>query len=253
MSGFDINQLLKTEGIEAQVKSSRLHEIPLEKIQTNTKNFYPIELITELASSIEDHGLLTPVAVFEMENGMYRLVSGHQRLQAHKLLELPTIPSIIVEREEGLNDKLAEADETLLVITGNFQREKTTEIILEEVRNCNDIFELYKQEGRIDTGTLKRDWIGKQIGKTGRTVQNYLKQIEEESENEEELSIKKPKPSPTKQIVSKFHKFYANEIESLINNAHSYQFTEAEKRHLMNTFNGIKTAMKTLIDEFSNE
>ena len=122
------------------------------------------------------------------------------------------------------------------------------------MRNCNDIFELYKQEGRIDTGTLKRDWIGKQIGKTGRTVQNYLKQIEEEFEIiEEELVVDKPKPSPTKQIVSKFHKFYINEVESLIENAHSYQFNDAETRHLINTFNGISTAMETLVDQFTNK
>lgn len=69
--------------------------------------------IRELASSIQQHGLLQPILVRPVENEL-ELVAGHRRLQACKSLRWRTIPCIIKE----LDDK--EAYEIQLV--ENIQR-----------------------------------------------------------------------------------------------------------------------------------
>lgn len=76
-------------------------DIPVEDIVFNPNNtiFSKMdtdETISELAKSIEDRGLLTPITVFKYGD-KYMLISGERRTKAYMLLNRRTIPANIFE------------------------------------------------------------------------------------------------------------------------------------------------------------
>ena len=74
---------LKAAASDSFIDSLKMLEV--EDIIPNESNFYEITEIEELAEDIERQGLMSVLVVTE-DNGKYRLVSGHRRLAAVKLL-----------------------------------------------------------------------------------------------------------------------------------------------------------------------
>lgn len=80
---FDITKALgdigrKPEGAGAETRRE-LRYIPLQRIDTNPRNFYSVEGIDELAENIRMFGLMEPLIVKELPSGRYMLISGHRR------------------------------------------------------------------------------------------------------------------------------------------------------------------------------
>lgn len=80
---FDIAKALgdisrKPEGAGAETRRE-LRYIPLQRIDTNPRNFYSVEGIDELAENIRMFGLMEPLIVKELPSGRYMLISGHRR------------------------------------------------------------------------------------------------------------------------------------------------------------------------------
>ncbi|MFI3255522.1 MAG: ParB/RepB/Spo0J family partition protein [Eubacteriales bacterium] len=73
------------------------------------------ESLTELLESIKQHGVTTPIIVRSKGQGAFEIISGHRRVKACELLELPTIPAFI----RNLDD-----DEAVFqMVDTNIQRE----------------------------------------------------------------------------------------------------------------------------------
>ena len=97
----DENNAEKTETVD---NSQKVVEINVELIDPNPfqprKVFSDDELV-ELAESIEQHGLIQPIAVRKVGD-RYQLISGERRTRASKLAGLPTIKAQVYE---NLDDK----------------------------------------------------------------------------------------------------------------------------------------------------
>ena len=95
------NNAEKTETVD---NSQRVVEISVDLIDPNPfqprKVFSDDELV-ELAESIEQHGLIQPIAVRKVGD-RYQLISGERRTRASKLAGLPTIKAQVYE---NLDDK----------------------------------------------------------------------------------------------------------------------------------------------------
>src|SRR3990167_2978478 len=63
------------------------------------------EKLEELRVSIRDHGLINPIQVRAL-NGRYELIAGSRRLRAHRLLNLATIKTMVLEVDEKEADLL---------------------------------------------------------------------------------------------------------------------------------------------------
>lgn len=105
--------------LENRLADSVVENVEIRLIKTSRYSIrhsteLEISKIKELASSIQQHGLLQPILVRPVEDYL-EVVAGHRRLQACKSLRWRTIPCIIKE----LNDK--EAYEVQLV--ENIQRQ----------------------------------------------------------------------------------------------------------------------------------
>lgn len=71
--------------------------------------------IGDLASSIRELGVLSPVIVRKAGDGLYDLVAGQRRFLACRKLGLPTIPATVM-------DDLSDADSTVVSLVENVQR-----------------------------------------------------------------------------------------------------------------------------------
>lgn len=78
---FDITKALGDIGRKPAGTETRreLRYIPLQRIDTNPRNFYSVEGIDELAENIRMFGLMEPLIVKELPSGRYMLISGHRR------------------------------------------------------------------------------------------------------------------------------------------------------------------------------
>ncbi|MBI4979671.1 MAG: ParB N-terminal domain-containing protein [Spirochaetes bacterium] len=150
-------------------------EIPLSDIdvnyQRNIRDTY--ESIDELAESIEREGLLSPITVYQSENGKYVPLWGYRRLKAYQRLceshsstKYQKIPCIIKPREVVDTENI-----DVLMIIENVQRENLKII---ELRNG---LEVLRKRG------LTHAEIGSAIGKKVGYVRQIYAALSSLSEN----------------------------------------------------------------------
>lgn len=117
LSSFD--DLFQTDESREDLKKEKLTEIPLAKIQSFPDHPYQVkddESMDLLVDSIKSRGLIQPILVRPIENGMYEMVSGHRRKRAFELLGIDKIPARVQEltRDEAI----------LSMVDSNLQREE---------------------------------------------------------------------------------------------------------------------------------
>jgi ParB family transcriptional regulator, chromosome partitioning protein len=99
----------------------RIVEIELTKLRPNPdqpRKVFNEETIKELASSIEQHGLIQPISVIPVpESDGFVIVAGERRYRAHQHLGKTTITAIITK---GNSDEIA--------LIENIQREDLSPI-----------------------------------------------------------------------------------------------------------------------------
>ena len=94
-----------------------LRQIRLDEIQAdpnNARKTFDSAGLQELADSISEQGLIQPVTVRITDSGTVQLIAGERRFRACQILEMETIPAIVME----MDDKAA----TLAGLIENLQR-----------------------------------------------------------------------------------------------------------------------------------
>lgn len=88
---------------DSNQKRKEIIPLPLDKL-TPFKNhpfkLYSKEKLEEMAASIRNRGVDTPIIVRKSENGNYEIIAGHNRVEASRLAGYETIPGIIVEVDD---------------------------------------------------------------------------------------------------------------------------------------------------------
>ncbi len=73
-------------------------ELKLMEIEPNKhqpRQNFDEQSLEELADSIKEHGVLSPILVVRQENGFYRIVAGERRWRAAKMAGMKTIPAMV--------------------------------------------------------------------------------------------------------------------------------------------------------------
>ena len=86
LSSFD--DLFQTDESREDMKREKLMDIPISMIQDFPDHPYKVkddENMAELVESVKTRGLIQPVLVRPIDNGMYEMVSGHRRKRAFEL------------------------------------------------------------------------------------------------------------------------------------------------------------------------
>jgi len=99
-------------------KSSNTIDVPIESIASpkfHDRRWHDKMAIVELSKSIEATGLIYPIIVRRVGEGLERII-GYRRIEAYKILGRKTIPAVILD---NIDDDMA----ILLMATENMQRE----------------------------------------------------------------------------------------------------------------------------------
>ena len=134
--------------------------IALELIRPNPyqpRKTFEEERLNDLASSIQQHGILQPIVLRQTVQGYY-IVVGERRFRASKLAGLTEVPAIIKE--------LSDEDMMELAIIENLQREDLNAIEEAESYKNDDRFEHYS------TRSLRR------LGKSRPYIANMLRLLQ---------------------------------------------------------------------------
>src|SRR3990167_724292 len=81
-----------------------LAEISVDLIKPNPwqpRKVFNEEALKELSASIKEHGVLQPLVVVPLPDGMYQLIVGERRLRASKMAGLTKAPGLVGGFLEG--------------------------------------------------------------------------------------------------------------------------------------------------------
>ncbi|NNL01781.1 MAG: ParB/RepB/Spo0J family partition protein, partial [Eudoraea sp.] len=134
-------------------------ELDIDTIDVNPfqpRSHFNDETLKELASSINELGVIQPITVRKSDFNKFQLVSGERRYRASKLIGLKTIPAYI---------RIANDQESLeMALVENIQRQDLDpiEIALSYNRLINEI-------------GLTQEKLSERVGKKRSTIANYLR------------------------------------------------------------------------------
>ena len=154
---------VKAEEAEAKVEDKEVSSggiayIDINDIKPNStqpRKIFDEEKLQELASSIEEHGLIQPIVLRKVSKG-YEIVAGERRWRAARLIGIKELPCIIRE--------LTDEENMLLAIIENMQREDLNPI--EEAEGISQM---------IDTYGLTQEQVSKSVGKSRPYITNSLR------------------------------------------------------------------------------
>lgn len=169
MAKFDITKFAEALPDRADLPESGMtREIPVGDILDNPRNFYPRpdnNALGALMESIQANGLLEPPTVVPDADGKYRLISGHSRMAALRLLAANQDEAVAKQFSTVLCRVLpamTEEQEVCAVIEANRQRVKSNALLAQEAENLKESYIRRKKAGEAFPVGL-RDWIAKEM------------------------------------------------------------------------------------------
>lgn len=137
-------------------------QIPLNKIDVNSKNFYAVDDVTALMDSIELIGVQQPLVVLPVD-GRYRLIAGHRRFKALSELGKETAPCVI---QSGLTET---EEQLALILTNSTVRELTYAERVEQARKLKELFIKRREEGAKLPGRI-RDMVAEAMQESASNI-----------------------------------------------------------------------------------
>lgn len=148
-----------TTDIKGAASNSYIDNIKMIKIadiETNAENFYSLPDIEDLAEDIDRQGLIHSLAVAKISSEKYKLISGHRRLTAIKLLiengkwNNETVPCYVITA------KKSDAEMNLdLIMLNHTQRKYSDADIFKEHEELKKIFTQLEADGVEIKGRLR--------------------------------------------------------------------------------------------------
>ncbi len=150
--GRGLDSLFDQNNTDAEsVLEIRLSEIEPNKNQP--RRDFDAQAISELADSIREHGLLQPILVRPLENGMYQIIAGERRWRACREAELSTVPVIVKNMDDCRTMEVS--------IIENLQRE-----------DLNPVEEALGFKSLMDTYGLTQEEAAQRVGKSRSVIAN---------------------------------------------------------------------------------
>lgn len=155
------------KGLDALITSLHINEddkiveIPLSKLRANPyqpRKTFDEKGIAELAASIKEHGVISPIIVREVLKG-YEIIAGERRWRASQVANAATIPAVV--------RKFTDQQVMEIALIENVQREDL---------NAMEIAIAY--QSLIDSFQLTQEELSAKVGKSRSHIANFLRLLQ---------------------------------------------------------------------------
>ena len=130
--------------------------VDIEPNPEQPRSDFDEDSLEELAMSIKEHGVITPIIVKKADNGFYQIVAGERRWRASKRAGLKKIPAIVKEFTQIQTQEVA--------LIENLQR-----------KDLNPVEEALGYKKLMDDFSLTQEEIATKMGKSRSSVANSLR------------------------------------------------------------------------------
>ncbi len=139
-----------------------IQNIKISKIEPNkaqARKKFDEDKLTELAESIRQHGVISPILLAPKGDDRYEIIAGERRWRAAHKAELKEIPAIVLDVNNMTKQELEE-----ISLIENIQRENLNPI--EEARAYKQLIEDYH---------LKQDEVAERVSKSRTAITNSMR------------------------------------------------------------------------------
>ncbi len=154
--GSGLDSLFEQNAADAGTGVQTLRVSEIEQNRAQPRRHFDDDAITELAQSIQTHGMLQPIVVRPIDGGHYQIVAGERRWRAAKRIGLSEVPVIIRE--------LSDAEAGQIALVENLQRENLSPI--EEALGYQTLLQQYQ---------LTQEEVAQIVGRSRPAVANALR------------------------------------------------------------------------------
>jgi ParB family chromosome partitioning protein len=158
-TGRGLDALIDTHSEVHTEGSSNLNEVEIAQIEPNPnqpRREFDQEALQELATSIQELGIIQPITLRKIEGEKYQIIAGERRWRASQLAGLQKIPAYIVTVEDQNAMEMA--------LVENIQREDL---------NAIEIALAYQH--LADSTGMTQARISERVGKSRAAVTNYMR------------------------------------------------------------------------------
>lgn len=165
---------------------TRIQKIAVDKVKPNAdqpRTHFDEEALNQLASSIEQFGILQPLVVTPKGGGTYEIIAGERRWRASKIAGLDKVPVIVRTTQE--------LEQLEIALIENVQR-----VDLSPLEQAVSIERLH------DQFSINYDKIAKRLGKAPSTVNNIVRLLQLPPEVRQALHDKKISEGHARSILA---------------------------------------------------
>ena len=140
-------------------ENSAYQMLPIYKVEPNRsqpRQDFDEEELQALADSIEEHGIIQPLTVRQLDSGYYQIIAGERRWRAARIANLSEVPVVIMEADDRKAMELA--------LIENLQRQ-----------DLNAVEEALGYQSLIEDYGLTQDEAAKRVGRSRPAVANSLR------------------------------------------------------------------------------
>lgn len=215
--GKGLGALIDSDNISTGGSSS-INHVDLDLISPNPnqpRTFFDEEALQELAVSIRELGVISPITLRKNNDGTYLIIAGERRFRASRIAGLRSIPAYV---RTAADEQVME-----MALIENIQREdlNAIEIALTYFR----LMEEYK---------LTQEKLSERVGKKRTTIANYLRLLKLPAEIQMGIKDKKIDMGHARAILGvndPAAQLYL--YESILKNGHSVRKIEDLVRHYL--------------------
>ncbi|MCL2425081.1 MAG: ParB/RepB/Spo0J family partition protein [Oscillospiraceae bacterium] len=191
--------------------------LPLQRIEPKSdqpRTHFEEDRISELADSIREHGVLSPIMVRHMADGYYQIIAGERRWRASREAGLTQVPARIVVADDKTALEIAMVE--------NLQREDLSPI--EEARGYRVLMEEFE---------MTQEEVAQRVSKSRPAVANSLRLLSLPDELTELVLRKELSAGSARALLSlKSEGRMKDAAKSIISNDMSVREVEALVRKL---------------------
>ncbi|MCI8857744.1 MAG: ParB/RepB/Spo0J family partition protein [Clostridiaceae bacterium] len=174
-----LDDLFRTDEERAADSAERVTTLPMDRLRYFKEHPFQVrddEEMQSLVESVEQFGVLSPILVRPVEDGMYEIVSGHRRHRASELANVTEIPAIVRD--------LSDDEAIILMVDANLQREKLLpsekalayKMKLDAMNRQGKRTDLtYSQVGNKLTNKTSSEVLAEQTGESKNQIFRYVR------------------------------------------------------------------------------